>query len=807
MKKNLLLLIFLSLSFYSSFSQVPQGFNYQAIARDASGNAISGATLQVRFGILSDTLIPVIVWQETHSVVKTNTFGLFSVILGTGVKSGGSAATFSAINWRTSPLFIKTEIYYSGSWKNMGSAKLWSVPYSMMAGDVGALPKLAVSGTTLNNDEALFEVRNQTGQTVFAVYNEGVRVYVDNGAKGNRGGFAIGGFGTAKGGVSQNLMTISSDSVRIYVNETAAKGSRGGFAIGGFNTAKGTNDEFMFLTPQNYFIGHKSGNYISTGLYNSTLGYESGHGLTTGSSNIFVGYQSGYTNNAGGSNVFIGNSAGFSNTSGSYNIILGRSAGYSNTTGWGNIMLGDYSGTANTTGFQNVVIGDLAGSLNSAGNQNVFIGASSGLSNTSGSYNAFVGEEVGKNNTTGNYNTFFGYQAGYNSGASSYSTSIGYKAGYSLYDWQAGTFVGFEAGLKSTGRQNTFVGADAGQAVTTGADNVMIGAGTGSSNDYPAVVEATGSRNTFVGYYAGYKPLGATDNVIVGAQDAFGDTHINGSYNVYLGVDAGNLSNTGSRNVFIGYQAGKSETGNDKLIIENGYTGADNYNNALIYGDFASNDVKINGNLISNDVIPNNDTPGVMGQHNVTAYYGIGVKGIGGYIGVRGESTITGSSERYGVMGYASGGVTNYGVYGSVSGAGYAGYFSGNVAVTGTVSQTSDKNLKKNIQQLSGSLEKVLLLQGVNYEWKTESELSSFHKGNGKEEKQSFNFPAGKQIGVIAQDVEKVVPELVQTDADGLKSVDYIKMIPLLIEAIKEQQKTIEAQNARIEALEKALKK
>lgn len=736
MKRNLLLLIFLSFSFYTSFSQVPQGFNYQAIARDAAGNAISGATLQVRFGILSDTIVPVIVWQETHSVVKTNTFGLFSVILGTGVKSGGSAATFSAVNWRTAPLFIKTEIYYSGAWKNMGSAKLWSVPYSMMAGDVGALPKLAVTGTTLNNDEALFEVRNQTGQTVFAVYNEGVRVYVDNGAKGNRGGFSIGGFGTAKG-LSQNLMTVTSDSVRIYVNETAAKGSRGGFAIGGFNTAKGTSDEFMFLTPQNYFIGHKSGNYISTGMYNSTLGYESGKGLTTGSNNIFVGYQSGYTNSGGGSNVFIGNSAGYSNTSGSYNIVLGRSAGYGNTTGWGNIMLGDYSGTANTTGFQNVVIGDLAGSTNSAGNQNVFIGASSGLSNTSGSYNAFVGEEVGKNNTTGNYNTFYGFQAGFNSGASSYSTSIGYKAGYSLFDWQAGTYVGYEAGLKSTGRQNTFVGADAGQAVTTGADNVMIGAGAGSSNDYPVVVESTGSRNTFVGYYAGYKPIGATDNVIVGAQDAFGATHINGSYNVYLGVDAGNLSNTGSRNVFIGYQAGKNETGSDKLYVNN-----NSASTPLIWGDFSGKLLRFNGNTTI----------------NATAQYAYALQ------------VSLDADDAYGLV-----------VFGPS--------WTSSGAWTG-----SDIRLKKNIVPFTNALNSVKALQGVKFDWKTE-------------EYPTMGFSKNKQIGLIAQEVEKVLPEVVSEGPDGFKSIDYSKIVPVLIEAIKEQQKTIEAQNARIEALEKALNK
>lgn len=573
--------------------QVPQGFNYQAVAHNSTGAVIPLTTLQVKASILSDTLTPVILWEELHSVVKTNAAGVFSIVVGTGVKQAGSAATFSAIDWTKSPRFLKIQLNYQGTWKYMGTSKLYSVPFSMASATLtGGVSKFSVKGTETSPDSALFVVKNKNGQIVFAVYNEGVRIYVDDGAKGSKGGFSVGGFGTEKA-VSQRLLTVSKDSVRIYVNETAAKGSKGGFAVGGFNEAKGTVNEFMFLTPENYFIGHSSGRQVTTGTYNSTLGYESGKGLTEGVNNIFIGYNSGYTNTTGSSNVFVGKDAGYYNLDGDYNIFVGRGAGQDNTSGWSNIIMGDYAGSYNTTGYQNVLIGDFAGLNNADGYQNVFIGADAGEENTAGYRNVAIGKSAGFNNTEGDYNTFLGFEAGYNSGLSSYSTSIGYKAGHSLSSWQAGTYLGYEAGLNSTGRQNVFLGAETGRAFTTGQDNVAIGAGAGGSNDSPFVA-ATGARNTFIGYYTGYKAAAAHDNVIVGAQDPFSATNISGSNNVYLGVDAGNLSYTGSNNVFVGFNAGKSETGSNKLVIENSTNGS---TAALIYGDFSTDQLRFNANV------------------------------------------------------------------------------------------------------------------------------------------------------------------------------------------------------------------
>jgi hypothetical protein len=63
-------------------------------------------------------------------------------------------------------------------------------------------------------------------------------------------------------------------------------------------------------------------------------------------------------------------------------------------------------------------------------------------------------------------------------------------------------------------------------------------------------------------------------------------------------------------------------------------------------------------------------------------------------------------------------------------------------------------------------------------------------------------FTEERQIGFSAQEIEKLFPEIVQTDAEGYKSVDYSRMTPVLVEAIKEQQKEIVELKKKVEQLE-----
>ena len=89
---------------------------------------------------------------------------------------------------------------------------------------------------------------------------------------------------------------------------------------------------------------------------------------------------------------------------------------------------------------------------------------------------------------------------------------------------------------------------------------------------------------------------------------------------------------------------------------------------------------------------------------------------------------------------------------------------------------SSDKRYKENIKLIESPIEKVKAIRGVNFKWNEKS-----HKETGK-----------KDIGVIAQEVEEVLPEIVQTRENGYKAVDYQKLTAVLIEAVKDQQKQID---------------
>lgn len=266
MKKTLVLLFALSITSLA-IAQIPVGFNYQAIAGDANGNPIRNSDLQVKFTIQSDTVNPVIIWEELHSSVKTNGSGMFSLAIGTGSMQPSSVVTsFSEINWSSIKAFLKTQLYYQGVWKTMGTTKLWSVPYAMAANSLsGNISKLSIAGETTDDEEALFEVKNKDGQTVFAVYNEGVRIYVDNGDKGKKGGFSIGGFANSKS-PSQNLFVVDNDSIRAYIDPSPAKGKKGGFSIGGFADSKGIPEEYLLVNPDStmVFVRKDSSEYSST---------------------------------------------------------------------------------------------------------------------------------------------------------------------------------------------------------------------------------------------------------------------------------------------------------------------------------------------------------------------------------------------------------------------------------------------------------------------------------------------------------------------------------------------------------------
>ena len=107
----------------------------------------------------------------------------------------------------------------------------------------------------------------------------------------------------------------------------------------------------------------------------------------------------------------------------------------------------------------------------------------------------------------------------------------------------------------------------------------------------------------------------------------------------------------------------------------------------------------------------------------------------------------------------------------------------GSEAGVGAYNQLSDGHHKKEVTSLAGSLEKVLAIRGVSYKWIDEE-----------------RFGSDVQLGVIAQELEQIVPEVVSTGADGVKRVKYTDLIPLMIEAFKAERIEKDAKIAKLTA-------
>ena len=134
LSRFLLTFIFFLLSFILVYSQAPQGFNYQAVARDGDNAILANATLDVKIGLLQGSETGTLIWEEIHSLT-TNDLGLFTLTIGdtTAISGSGSATSFSEIEWTTGSYFMKVQVDDGGGYADMGSAELLSVPYALFA--------------------------------------------------------------------------------------------------------------------------------------------------------------------------------------------------------------------------------------------------------------------------------------------------------------------------------------------------------------------------------------------------------------------------------------------------------------------------------------------------------------------------------------------------------------------------------------------------------------------------------------------------------------------------------------------------
>lgn len=619
MKKILFLFVIILLANFTSFSQSV------LISDDASYTSPNGSAAFEVYSKSGGLLIPRMLTSE-RTAIATPADGL--IIYDTDLNSYFIRANS---NW---------QLMQEGFWKynsTLNSVYLADNKTKVGIGTNTPDGKFEiVADNTLSKDKPLFEVKNTDGQTVFAVYNKGVRIFIDDdegskagspggfaikgltGAKANKnyfwvtrdstrvyieptvasgspGGFAVKGLTGVKGS-DEDYLQVTRDSTRVYVNTSGSKaGSPGGFAIKGLTGAKGANDtRFLHLVPDNYFIGHQSGIKINNGLYNTIFGYQAGKGLTESNRNVLIGYQSGTNITTGSDNILVGYQTGLLTTEAGNVIAIGSGAGYSNTNNSDNIFIGRDAGFYHTG----------TGTANEASN-NIYIGLESGAgystSHNQGENNIFMGVRAGKSNTIGRNNILLGLDAGGGIKGGSQNISIGNSSGGNLSNSSNNVFIGNEtAGAHQNGDGNIAMGVDAFAQNDDGADNIIVGTYAGFGD---VTFTQTANRNVVMGKKAGYYLNGAEDNVFIGNEAAYGTysstvAGISGDFNVIIGEEAGKSLTSGEKNVFLGHKSGFSITsGTNNLFMgfEAGYSNNTGANNTFI--GYYSGRANTTGNL------------------------------------------------------------------------------------------------------------------------------------------------------------------------------------------------------------------
>lgn len=341
----------------------------------------------------------------------------------------------------------------------------------------------------------------------------------------------------------------------------------------------------------------------------------------------------------------------------------------------------------------------------------------------------------------------------------------------------------------------------------------------GSSQQYSLVLNAL--DRTSIGFHDSGSTIGSikyTNSLFsIGENDGWGTARTYFADNVGIGDSNPNTSRLSiTTSAVAGSNDGIHLTDANRWIkILPGTTGAGSWNsitqandNAIIYYSTVANQSALTiapwSGATSGIRMNHNGNVGIAKAGPTSTLDVAGTAAFSGNTTIGGTATITGATTLNGgatitgatAINNGSLAINNAGTL-SVSG---TSALTGNTTITGNLTvnggggvispngfwYSSDKRLKTEIQPISNPLEKIKKLNGVTFQWK-------------KDQK--------KSVGIIAQDVEEVFPELVYTDEQGMKSVAYPNLVGLLIEATKEQQKQIDALKKEVAELRQAIKK
>ncbi|MCH2021851.1 MAG: tail fiber domain-containing protein [Saprospiraceae bacterium] len=588
MKNTLSFLISLIFSATVFAQTVPQGINYQAVARDTTGNELSNQSLSVQFSILSGSATGTITWQETHAVT-TNDYGLFTAIIGQGTSTGsGSSATFDAVDWGAAAHYLKVELDDGGgTYMDMGTTTFMSVPYAL-----------------------------QSGNTVFQFNNNGTGIQAPTNT-------ASGDYSTAMGYLTEssgNYSTAMGRQTEALGNYSTAMGSWA-VALGDYSTAMGylTESSGNYSTAMGLFTkASQEGstamgwNSIASGWISTSMGYNT--------------YASGYNSTSLGRNTiasaYVSTAMGLNTTASAYvSTVMGRF----------NVGGGDPNNWITTDPIFEIGNGVDSANRNNAltvlKNGSVGIGTSSPIAKLQlnngrilfslddPSYNSFINLNNTNHNLrfqtsgsafasfNGNRNVGLGLQSSDKVGIGTnapneklhiYGGSIKIDDGTNPYTLPSGDGT-FNQVLKTDGA-----------GVITWEDQIiddLIDAKTQASNGTALQYSLWLANGINAGAAAQTGTLSdARANLAIGPNSqkliTSGDYNISlgyqtldalttGSSNVVMGYNAGSTISTTSGNVLIGYNAGYATSGSHQVAIGNGALGASGGEGNVAIGRYA----------------------------------------------------------------------------------------------------------------------------------------------------------------------------------------------------------------------------
>lgn len=713
--KKLLLFLLVALLSTTVYAQVPQGFNFQAVATGSDGLPLINTEIGVEISVLTDTEAGDAVYTEAHTVT-TNAVGLIQLVIGEGTAAEGEA--FSSVAWESGNFYVKLAIDPTGgtNYVDLGTTRLLSVPYALVARDVingsgvGNEIPLNIDINTADTDTSLvINIEGEGEARPFQVYSKssgfngaiiGEAISEAENTENQRGVYGIAdgaGTGSHYGVFGGAVNFEATGASRRGVYGQAASKSKFNYGVYGLAAGEGDGSGEGDVTIGDFGSFNIGGRFSSYGNLNGNVGVE---GVTSG--------DQGSLRNFG--------VIGTARTTASGRNIGGRFEAFNSTT--------------ENVGIEGIGQG---GPKNIGVHAHAFGGSSNiGLWAEADTAAMFNGEVI-VNGTNLN-------------------DMIGNTGDVNFIDVQNTNSLTV-ASMYAEGENNEFGGGI--YLGGTSSQNIKMGAKTWESTERPFVQLMGSSSNEAIwmdvyevdGVERGNITLKGTDgqefgmnaNGIYGSQDLNWSNNINlaGSVNSEMGFNAnnkaqllGNLNNTGAGGLEI----------------------SDANSTLRLFADANSGSFQVKRASDSGTII------------NLTEFSG------GGQLimtNSSGNEFLYADASSSGFQLKDDTGATTVSIDAAF----------GNATFSGTVTESSDLRLKKNIKGLNNALTNTLKMRGVSYNWKDESKSPNTH------------------IGVIAQEVEEIYPEFVMTDEDGMKSVNYSQMVAVLIEAVKEL-------NTKIESLE-----